>query len=80
VRFVAVVDMRGRIAGGDAGRGPAVGLREGDMKLVSDAFIASLILGERKRSGDNVLIKGTGVQGDADSIHKVIAKPILRPG
>jgi hypothetical protein len=36
VRFVAVVDMRGRIAGGDAGRGPAVGLREGDMKLVSD--------------------------------------------
>jgi hypothetical protein len=29
-----------------------VGLREGDMKLVSDAFIASLILEERTRSGD----------------------------
>ena len=37
-RFVAVVDMRGRVVGDSGGigkGGPSVGLREGEMKLVS---------------------------------------------
>jgi hypothetical protein len=38
VRFVAVVDMRGRVVGDDAARGQVTGLREGEMKLVSPAL------------------------------------------
>jgi hypothetical protein len=46
VRFVAVVDMRGRIVGegGGTGKGgPSVGLREGEMKLVSWEFRLGLL-------------------------------------
>lgn len=35
VRFVAIVDMRGRIMGVNAPRNQVTGLREGEMKLVS---------------------------------------------
>ena len=35
VRFVVVVDMRGRLMGGDARQAGGLGLREGEMKLVS---------------------------------------------
>jgi hypothetical protein len=40
VKFVVVVDMRGRIVGEELGAGKggaSVGLREGEMKLASDA-------------------------------------------
>jgi hypothetical protein len=35
VKFVVVIDMRGRIAGGEAMRGQPAGLRDGEMKPVS---------------------------------------------
>jgi trafficking protein particle complex subunit 2 len=48
VKFVAVVDMRGRAVGDGAGAGagagkggPGVGLREGEMKLVSLRFLST---------------------------------------
>lgn len=44
VRFVAIVDMRGRIVGDDAARGHVTGLREGEMKLVS-ATLGGLMRG-----------------------------------
>lgn len=53
VKFVAVVDMRGRLVGEGAGvgkSGPGVGLREGEMKLVSYGF-ASELLFEMEKSG-----------------------------
>ena len=38
VRFVAIVDMRGRIVGDEAARTQATGLRDGEMKLVSSYY------------------------------------------
>jgi len=45
VKFVVVVDMRGRIVGesGGAKGGPSVGLREGEMKLVFRAMQAAYV-------------------------------------
>ncbi|CZS98551.1 hypothetical protein WAI453_005735 [Rhynchosporium graminicola] len=44
VRFVAVVDMRGRIvSGGNQGAGGGLGLREGEMKLVFRAMQAAYV-------------------------------------
>lgn len=41
MRFVAVVDMRGRLVGGGARDGGVggLGLREGEMKMVSFAYL-----------------------------------------
>jgi trafficking protein particle complex subunit 2 len=49
VKFVVVVDMRGRIVGesGGAKGGPSVGLREGEMKLVSWGCFCLWLLVER---------------------------------
>jgi hypothetical protein len=50
VKFVVVVDMRGRIVGEGVGTGkvtPSVGLREGEMKLVS---VELLLLGLKRGS------------------------------
>lgn len=41
MRFVAVVDMRGRIVGDEAARSQVTGLREGEMKLVGAATVSS---------------------------------------
>jgi len=59
VRFVAVVDMRGRIVGeGGTGKGgPSVGLREGEMKLVS---FASKLLLDNGRAGADALRRYSG--------------------
>src|SRR3954454_22377849 len=35
VRFVAIVDMRGRVGSGESRQAGGLGLREGDMKMVS---------------------------------------------
>ena len=40
MRFVAVVDMRGRIVGDEAARSQVTGLREGEMKLVGAATVS----------------------------------------
>jgi hypothetical protein len=37
VRFVVIVDMRGRIVGGESRQVGGLGLREGEMKMVSSA-------------------------------------------
>lgn len=43
VRFVAIVDMRGRIVSDEAARGQVTGLRDGEMKLVSASSTSSLL-------------------------------------
>jgi hypothetical protein len=51
VKFVVVVDMRGRLVGNEKGGG-SLGLREGEMKLVSvECFV--LVLGARSKSEKN---------------------------
>jgi hypothetical protein len=81
VRFVVVVDMRGRMAGGDMRQVGVLGLREGDMKSVSSILlhIHGRFLGWNMAMVRIVglgLMKA-GVQGDAGCVCKVVAKPVL---
>ena len=80
VKFVAVVDMRGRRIDGSiagladkASRGAAaVGLREGEMKPVCSGFDFPSWYSSR-------LTLRLGIQGDTDGLCSTTAEPILRP-
>ena len=56
VRFVAIVDMRGRIVGDDGARSQVTGLRDGEMKLVSCCYDVLRRKGEVlcTDAGDNI--------------------------
>jgi hypothetical protein len=68
VKIVIVVDMEGKPANAaDSKVATAVGLRDADLKPVS----LQLCIVE-------TLLKSTGIQGAANSIHHAFAQPLLQ--
>jgi len=97
VRFVVVVDMRGRSVGaggivggagtGGAGTGTGLGLREGEMKVVSFAMLSRRSFTsetwenwEKVRRLANGVDWEIGLQSYASGIRTVTAESVLRSG
>lgn len=67
MRFVVVVDMRGRMVAGESRQIGGLGLREGEMKVVSLCAVPC------KGRADLEI----GFQGNAGCVCKIIAKSLL---